>query len=257
MPTTILIIEPDKKLLASIKKLLTNNDYHVVCASSPELGLKLLNKKEVDLILCDTELPNISGCDFLRKIAQNPAAESIPFIFLASSLGKSEIQLATCLGADGFVIKPISRQNLVYAIEKKIKKYRLTITKSLEKHLEPNHGNANQKMLSERVYILRMVNDQPTFIKISDLKCIVANGSYLTAHLLDGRTYKKRRSLSELEKKLPQGIFLRIHRSTIINIEHVERIEKWFNNTFRVYIKGMETPFEMSRRYTSMLRTRL
>ncbi len=51
--------------------------------------------------------------------------------------------------------------------------------------------------------------------------------------------------------------FARIHRSTIINIEFVERVEKSFNYSFEVYLRGEGEPFIMSRRYAARLKDRM
>jgi len=63
--------------------------------------------------------------------------------------------------------------------------------------------------------------------------------------------------LNEWEERLPQMHFARIHRSTIINIEFVERVEKSFNYSFEVYLRGEGEPFIMSRRYAARLKDRM
>lgn len=54
--------------------------------------------------------------------------------------------------------------------------------------------------------------------------------------------------MGEWESRLPEQSFARIHRSAIVNLEAVERVEEWFNYSFRVYLTGVEEPFIMSRR---------
>src|SRR5262245_38229924 len=63
--------------------------------------------------------------------------------------------------------------------------------------------------------------------------------------------------LNEWEERLPEKHFARIHRSTIINIEFVERVEKSFNYSFEVYLRGAGEPFMMSRRYAARLKDRM
>jgi len=55
----------------------------------------------------------------------------------------------------------------------------------------------------------------------------------------------------------PDSLFLRIHRSVIINLDSVLKVEEWFNGTFRVYITGEPEPFIMSRRMARDIRSRL
>lgn len=62
--------------------------------------------------------------------------------------------------------------------------------------------------------------------------------------------------MSEWEERLTPKYFSRIHRSTIINLEYVEKVEKWFNSAFRVYLQGVNEPMQMSRRYAAKLKER-
>ncbi|MCC7534259.1 MAG: LytTR family transcriptional regulator DNA-binding domain-containing protein, partial [Bacteroidia bacterium] len=55
-------------------------------------------------------------------------------------------------------------------------------------------------------------------------------------------------------EKLPEEVFIQIHRSNIVNIENVTRIEKWANDTGRMFLKGEEKPFEISRNYFFQLK---
>jgi DNA-binding LytR/AlgR family response regulator len=62
------------------------------------------------------------------------------------------------------------------------------------------------------------------------------------------------RSLREWEDRLPEPMFARIHRSTIVNLERVERVEEWSNRAFNVYVDGHPEPYRMSRRYAARLK---
>jgi DNA-binding LytR/AlgR family response regulator len=63
--------------------------------------------------------------------------------------------------------------------------------------------------------------------------------------------------MREWEARLPEKHFCRVHRSSIINLEYVTKVEKWFNNSFRLYLKGIEAPVIMSRRYASKLKEKM
>lgn len=62
--------------------------------------------------------------------------------------------------------------------------------------------------------------------------------------------------MKEWEERLPENYFSRIHRSTIINLEYVERMESWFNRSYRIYLRQTTEPFVMSRRYAARLKLR-
>ena len=63
--------------------------------------------------------------------------------------------------------------------------------------------------------------------------------------------------MKEWENRLPENHFIRIHRSTIINTDMAIRIETWYNNAHLVYLKGIEKPVVMSRRYFTKVKQQL
>jgi DNA-binding LytR/AlgR family response regulator len=62
--------------------------------------------------------------------------------------------------------------------------------------------------------------------------------------------------MAEWEERLTPKYFVRIHRSSIVNLEYVEKVERWFNYSYQVYVNGIAEPFQMSRRYSSRLKER-
>jgi DNA-binding LytR/AlgR family response regulator len=60
--------------------------------------------------------------------------------------------------------------------------------------------------------------------------------------------------LVEWEKRLPNKYFARLRRSAMINLEYVEKIDEWFHQAYRVFLKGFSQPFVMSRRYAVRLK---
>ncbi|HEX2961958.1 MAG TPA: LytTR family DNA-binding domain-containing protein, partial [Ignavibacteriales bacterium] len=80
---------------------------------------------------------------------------------------------------------------------------------------------------------------------------------YSNVYTTDARHLLVQKLLKEWEKTLPPKVFLRIHRSTIINLDFVKKVEKWFNHSFRVYLQDVSEPFIISRRYSTKLRALL
>ena len=112
-------------------------------------------------------------------------------------------------------------------------------TKNLEEHLFITEGN------------------KPQFIKIQDIECITAFNEYTNVYVCNSKKFVIRKSLREWESVLPNTMFIRIHRSTIINYEHVDRIEKFYARSYLVYLKNIKQPFVISQRYLSKLKKNL
>jgi two-component system LytT family response regulator len=87
------------------------------------------------------------------------------------------------------------------------------------------------------------------FIKISDINYIEAYGNYTKVYISDGKLNITYNSIKNWDAKLQVDVFIQIHRSTIVNLLNVQKIEKWTNDTGRLYLKDIEKPFEIGRSY--------
>lgn len=94
-------------------------------------------------------------------------------------------------------------------------------------------------------------------LSIKHIKKISVEGNY--SRIVDSRNnkYELKQSLKSWEAKLPKNCFLRIHRSTIINRNYIEKIEPWHNYTFRIRLNNSDFPEEVSRRYAMLIRKEL
>jgi len=94
------------------------------------------------------------------------------------------------------------------------------------------------------------------FVKIKDIKFIRAENPYVNLKLRDGKNYLLRQTLTRWEVRLPSKLFIRIHRSTIINTEFITKIEKLATTSYLIRLKDEKEPFVISKRYSSKLRNR-
>ena len=155
--------------------------------------------------------------------------------------------------------------------EKELEKYKLRleelivectydlgeVNKFLEEKIEQqkqvdytDNKKPNKIMVGEN--ILFKLRNSTILITVERIKYIAANNQYTTVVLDDNRHVLFRRSLVKWESLLPENIFLRIHRSTIINIGFIDKIE---NNSNRHYVilKNTTERFEISRRFYKKL----
>jgi two-component system LytT family response regulator len=80
-------------------------------------------------------------------------------------------------------------------------------------------------------------------------------GNYSKIVTSDGKYCLVLKTLKLWQEELPDNNFVRIHRSCIINIEHVDRIEKKSNTQHKIYLKGIPKSLDVSRRYAQKLKT--
>lgn len=120
----ILLVEDDDALSFIVKDNLEQNDYHVEVAGNGEIALELYGKNKYDLIILDVMLPKVDGFEVARKVRKNN--EQVPIIFLtARSMTEDKITALT-LGADDYIPKPFSMEELLLKIKIFLKRSQAT-----------------------------------------------------------------------------------------------------------------------------------
>ncbi len=247
----ILIIEDDIAITNTIIDLLETEGYEVNTVTNGEDGVKHAKSFLPDLIICDISLPGINGFEVFSRLSKDEKMMKIPFVYLSARVSNEDVRHGMTLGADDYITKPFKISELLRVIEIRLKKNK--ILRSSENLDEEK----KDKKLDDEEHILISVNDKPKFLKIRDIKCITAEAEYSNVYTQDGEKYLVRKLMKSWEEILPENTFLRIHRSTIININFIEKMDKWFNHSFIIYMQNEKEPFVASRRYATSIRSRL
>lgn len=114
----ILVIEDERALSEAIRLFLEMSNFEVFTADNGNDGLKIINGQErVDLIVCDINLPDITGHDILQIVKSNTETSAIPFIFLSAYSDEKDIKQGMSGGATDYMTKPFSSKELVKRIK--------------------------------------------------------------------------------------------------------------------------------------------
>lgn len=124
---TLLVVEDDIHLLEGIRTVLELEQYRVITAENGELALNVLNSSPVppDLIVSDIMMPRMDGIQLLNEVRKNQSWLSIPFIFLTARSEKSDVVRGKRLGVDEYLVKPFDADDLLLAIESRLKRSEL------------------------------------------------------------------------------------------------------------------------------------
>jgi len=131
------------------------------------------------------------------------------------------------------------------------------LARAIDRLGTPNDGVAGPSTEPRLAYQDRLflrLDDRMAFVKVAEIVSIVSDGDYSVVRLASGRTHRARKSLREWVARLPENAFARVHRSTIINLEFVERVEEWSHFSYRLYLRGVPESVTMSRRYAGQLK---
>jgi putative two-component system response regulator len=113
-PTRLLIIDDDKTLLFVLAETIKREGtFQVLAADNGNLGIQLAEENLPHLIICDLMMPPPDGLAVLKALSENPATAAIPFIFLTARANETDKINGINLGADDYITKPFSKDELI------------------------------------------------------------------------------------------------------------------------------------------------
>ncbi len=256
---TILLVEDNQLLAENIKALLEEETYNVYHTVSAQDCINYAEKNSVDIILCDIMLPDKDGYDILKELNSKPNYVLPPFVFLTAKSQRQDRRRGMELGADDYLTKPFTQEELLRMVKTQLtKREHLLGDKSSggkkelfdSKQIDPE----SNKKLSYDSYIFLNEKSNPGFFAIKKIVYIKSMQDYTQIFLTNSQKLVVRKTLTNWENQLPGEYFVRIHRQTIINLQFVEKVERYKNYTYKVYLKNISEPFTISQRYSRKIK---
>lgn len=139
---TVLLIEDDVVLRENTAELLELSNYKVIKASNGKIGVELAKKQLPDIIICDIMMPELDGYSVLEILSKNKTTKYIPFIFLSAKTEHNDIRKGMNLGADDYITKPFTEDELISAIRSRLAK--MSILKELRNHQKEETKQTNE-----------------------------------------------------------------------------------------------------------------
>lgn len=133
---TILIVEDNDVLRDGLEAILVTEGYSVLTASNGMGGLEKMKTLPPDLILADISMPQMNGYDFFEAVRAQPEWVSIPFIFLTARKGREDIYAGKRLGAEDYLVKPVTRSELITTITSRLSRSQELLLAQLQQAYE-------------------------------------------------------------------------------------------------------------------------
>ncbi|MBQ8972381.1 MAG: response regulator transcription factor [Clostridia bacterium] len=119
----ILIAEPDLELCALLAHTLKQHGYATVCASNGKAALDALGNGYVDLLLCESALPTMSGCDLARVLRKN--GNMIPILMISDKRTLEDMRTDYAAGADDYMVKPIDMDQMALRVGALLRRWQM------------------------------------------------------------------------------------------------------------------------------------
>ena len=118
MPPKILIVDDEPNIVIPLQFLMEQNGYEALVARSGEEALEMISKEKPDLVLLDIMLPGVDGFEVCEIIRLNPEWRHTRVIFLTAKGRDVDIAKGMVLGADEYITKPFSNQQIIDSVKK-------------------------------------------------------------------------------------------------------------------------------------------
>ncbi len=254
MAKKILVIEDEKQLCRNISIFLKAENFNIAIAGNGKEGIELTKTFEPDLIICDIMMPKMDG--YGVKTELNKSNKTIPFIFLTAKVDRNDLRKGMELGADDYLFKPFTNDELIKAVNTQLDKFDNIKSEIINKKNQNDVGNQQKQYKADDNIFLKMYNSSlPT--KVDKIKYIISANQYTNVVLESNKTVLIRRTINTWEQVLPENIFIRIHRKTIINIHYINKIERCHGGNYRIILKDTADFFNISRKYLKAIKSTL
>ncbi|WP_419960732.1 LytR/AlgR family response regulator transcription factor [Psychrobacillus sp. BM2] len=230
------IVEDEPLAREELKYLLTESKQVEIVGEANCLkeAIKDISKHRPDLVFLDIDLDGDNGLDLAKRLLQLKPTPSIVF---ATAYDEYALQ-AFELNAIDYILKPFDEERIRKTLEKIMQVGKIGNEKRPFTSLT-NKVNLGKTavLVDERIVLLE--NDSIIYLEAFEGKCKVKtmNEEYVVSD-----------SLVVIEKKLNNAQFMRVHRSFIVNMDHIVEIHPWFNSTYNVLLKD-QSKVPVSRTY--------
>jgi two-component system LytT family response regulator len=227
-----LVVDDEPLARERIKRYLgTEADIEIIgeCANGKE-AVEAVESLSPDLLFLDIQMPEVDGFGVLEAIG----IHKVPVIIFVTAYDKYALRAFDVHALD-YLLKPFNRE-----------RFRRALVRAREQLEHDRLGQLDQRLLSlledlkaEQKHLDRLVVrsvGRVFFLKTDEIDWIEASGNYVRLHV--GREgHLLRETMNRLESKLNPDKFLRIHRSTLVNIDRIKELQPLFSGDYTVILR--------------------
>ena len=243
MKIRTLIVDDEPLARERVKRFLKDErDFEILgeCGNGDD-AIKAIREKQPDLVFLDIQMPEKNGFDVIRGLD----SRSLPNIVFVTAYDQYALQAFEVHALD-YLLKPFNKERFHQAVRRAKEQIESRRRGELDERLASLISSiAPDKKFLERLVVKSV--GRVFFLKTNEIDWIEASGNYLKLHV--GRdSHMIRETMNSIEAKLDPSQFMRIHRSTIVNIDRIKELHPMFSGDYSVILRdGSE--LALSRNY--------
>jgi two-component system LytT family response regulator len=247
MPYKVLIID-DEPLARSmlLEYLQAYPQLQVVeeCSNGFE-GVKAIQQHNPDLIFLDIQMPKITGFEMLELLEEPPA------VIFTTAFDEFAVQAFEKNAVD-YLLKPLDQERFKLAVDRALQRKKME-EGNIEDLLSSMHTTSPRTSYDSHIFVQK--SEKLFNLPVEDIIYLEASGDYTVISTKNDQ-FVSSSGIGKLEELMNPDRFIRVHRSTIINLTSLKEIERHFNGGMIVKMQNGKT-FPVSRTYAKMIRKKV
>lgn len=243
----VIIVDDEPLAREKIREMLKRDAEIEIVAecSSGNKAVAAVQKHSPDLLYLDIQMPELDGFGVLKLLP----TQNMPYVIFVTAYDQYAVKAFEVYALD-YLLKPFDRERFQKALDRAKSQIRRDRSSSLSQGilslLEELKGGSRHL---ERLVIKHSGRVQ--LLKTQDIDWIEADGNYVRVHA--GKdAHLLRETIGGLETQLHPRKFMRIHRSTIVNLDRIRELQPWFHGEYRIILRD-GTELMLSRSYREKL----
>jgi two-component system LytT family response regulator len=218
-------------------------------ASDGAAAVELIKSEKPDLLFLDIQMPELDGFEVLAGLGKSP----LPAIIFVTAYDQFALRAFEVHALD-YLLKPFDRERFGLALDRARTRLKQGggnsgLNNELIALLETLRPGTSRSKPLDRLAIRS--DGRVLFFKTDELDWVEAADNYVSLHI-GSESHLHRETLSSLESKLPPEKFLRINRSTIVNVDRIKELQPMFHGDYVVILRN-GTKLTLSRNYREKL----
>lgn len=237
MAIKVMLVDDEPGIRLILKKVIERNDgFTVVCeCDNMTEALLQFNEHCPEVVFMDIEIKGSSGIDCAKVISGIAPDTKIIFATAFSEYMSNAFEMY----AFDYLVKPFNIQRIEHTLER-IRRVCDMQTQAQSAKEQPQSENTQLQSFEDKSKILIKGKESVRFLDIEDIILIERENNTTIIYTADKENYNTSMGMGELEEKLPKSIFMRSHKSYIINLTRIKVIEPYGRWTYIVKFKGTD-----------------
>lgn len=249
MKIRVLVVDDEPLARERLRKLLQSEpetEFIGECADGAS-AVKTIRSQSPDLIFLDVQMPELDGFGVLSQLG----SEKTPAVVFTTAHDQFALRAFEIHAVD-YLLKPFDKGRFQTALRRAIDQVRRHQTGDLSQRLSALLADVQSEPKSK--YATRIAvksSGRVVFVKVDDIDWIEAADNYVSLHV-GAEEHLHRETMSALEAQLPPAKFMRISRSTIVNVDRIKELQPLFHGEYAVTLRN-GAKLTLSRSYRDKL----